>query len=78
MYSDINECVRSTEICDQRCVNTAGSYYCICEVGYELQDDKKTCKVNGKYTSIKNIYNTRVEQKMVILIKLMLTSKAKF
>ena len=32
--------------CTQNCVNTEGSYYCICDNGYELNDDKHTCEGN--------------------------------
>uniref|UniRef100_A0A8C8X7H2 Metalloendopeptidase n=1 Tax=Panthera leo TaxID=9689 RepID=A0A8C8X7H2_PANLE len=46
--------------CEQRCVNTLGSYKCACDPGYELAADKKTCevacggfitKLNGTITS---------------------------
>ncbi|MEJ1276392.1 tolloid-like [Cricetulus griseus] len=46
--------------CEQRCVNTLGSYTCACDPGYELAADKKTCevacggfitKLNGTITS---------------------------
>jgi hypothetical protein len=30
--------------CEQRCVNTLGSYTCACDPGYELAADKKTCE----------------------------------
>lgn len=30
--------------CEQRCVNTLGSYKCACEPGYELAPDKKSCE----------------------------------
>lgn len=29
--------------CQQICVNNDDSYVCICEVGYKLNADKKTC-----------------------------------
>uniref|UniRef100_A0A452V7P4 Metalloendopeptidase n=1 Tax=Ursus maritimus TaxID=29073 RepID=A0A452V7P4_URSMA len=46
--------------CEQRCVNTLGSFKCACDPGYELAADKKTCgvacggfitKLNGTITS---------------------------
>lgn len=43
---DINECEKYA-ICDQKCRNTEGSYSCYCDSKYSLQDDKRTCKVNG-------------------------------
>lgn len=33
--------------CEQRCVNTLGSYKCACDPGYELAADKRSCE--GKY-----------------------------
>lgn len=30
--------------CEQRCVNTLGSYTCACDPGYELAADKKACE----------------------------------
>ncbi|NXV38315.1 BMP1 protein, partial [Rissa tridactyla] len=46
--------------CEQRCVNTLGSYKCACDPGYELASDKRRCeaacggfltKLNGSITS---------------------------
>jgi len=44
--SDVDECAHYG-ICDQRCENLKGSYRCYCDAGYKLQDDKRTCKVEG-------------------------------
>ena len=30
--------------CEQRCVNTLGSYKCACDPGYELAADKRSCE----------------------------------
>nr|WBR46502.1 vitellogenin receptor [Coccinella septempunctata] len=43
---DINEC-EIYGICDQKCRNTPGSYECLCDHKYILQEDKKTCKAVG-------------------------------
>ena len=29
--------------CDQICMNTLGSFTCMCLTGYELNDDSTTC-----------------------------------
>lgn len=39
---DVNECA-SRNKCEQTCVNTDGGYYCACQRGYQLNDDKRTC-----------------------------------
>ena len=41
--TDVDECSEGTDICNQVCTNTIGSYKCSCNVGYELGLDKKTC-----------------------------------
>lgn len=30
--------------CEQRCINTLGSYRCACEPGYELAADRRSCE----------------------------------
>ncbi|XP_030385730.1 epidermal growth factor-like protein 7 [Scaptodrosophila lebanonensis] len=40
---DIDEC-RLDKPCDQKCVNTQGSYYCLCRPGFVLQPDQQSCK----------------------------------
>lgn len=46
--TDINECeVRDT--CQHECMNTPGSYRCVCPAGYRLMTNGKTCQ--GDYIS---------------------------
>lgn len=33
-------------ICDQKCKNIPGSYKCICDDGYSLENDGKSCKAH--------------------------------
>lgn len=41
---DVDECAKkSTNNCDMQCVNTEGSYQCICDSGYRLDGDGHTC-----------------------------------
>ena len=40
---DIDECISGDHECNQNCNNTDGSYKCICEDGYVLDNDMKTC-----------------------------------
>ena len=40
---DINECSSNNGGCQHNCYNTAGSYYCTCNTGWELSSDGQTC-----------------------------------
>ncbi|XP_072917600.1 bone morphogenetic protein 1-like [Hemitrygon akajei] len=60
-FKEVDECSRPDNGgCEQRCVNTLGSYKCACDPGYELANDKRSCeaacggfltKLNGSITS---------------------------
>lgn len=49
---DINECVSGKAVCpyNRRCVNTFGSYYCKCHVGFELK------YISGRYDCVGKIW----------------------
>lgn len=41
---DIDECIQNGILCKNgRCVNTEGSFQCICNAGFELTADGKNC-----------------------------------
>ena len=42
-YSDVDECLEGSHICEQICLNHAGHYKCACEVGCDLQSDGSSC-----------------------------------
>jgi hypothetical protein len=44
---DVNECMSNNGGCEQTCVNSEGSYECICSSGSRLDSDGKGCV--GKY-----------------------------
>lgn len=49
---DINECNLNTDGCEKYCHNLIGSYYCSCQVGYQLGPDLHACVgklINKKY-----------------------------
>ncbi|MBN3300558.1 bone morphogenetic protein 1a [Amia ocellicauda] len=60
-FKEMDECSKPDNgRCEQRCVNTLGSYKCACDPGYELASDKRSCeaacggfitKLNGSITS---------------------------
>ena len=41
---DVDECYEETDGCQQECVNTNGSYYCTCRIGYRLTSDGYNCE----------------------------------
>ena len=47
IFVDVNEC-EGVNDCQQRCINTVGSYNCSCQAGFMLNNDGRTC------TGIKN------------------------
>lgn len=43
-FADIDECIMNGVMCrNGRCVNTEGSFQCICNAGFELTPDRKSC-----------------------------------
>ncbi|KAJ3603850.1 hypothetical protein NHX12_028591 [Muraenolepis orangiensis] len=58
-FKEMDECSKPDNgRCEQRCVNTLGSYKCACDPGYELAPDKRSSacggfitKLNGSITS---------------------------
>ena len=46
---DINECLLNSSVCDQICLNTAGSYSCSCEPGYQLVNGTNICHGENFY-----------------------------
>ena len=48
---DIPDCMINHN-CTQRCVELEGSFNCSCYSGYQLQQDRVTCKGNYKYITL--------------------------
>lgn len=48
-FADINEC-SGDHGCNHTCSNTDGSYNCVCDRGYSLDDDERSC--TGMYNMI--------------------------
>ncbi|XP_059845641.1 collagen and calcium-binding EGF domain-containing protein 1 [Hypanus sabinus] len=43
---DIDECTKSNgSVCSHICLNTPGSYRCLCKEGFYLKEDGKTCNI---------------------------------
>ncbi|KAL4680587.1 hypothetical protein H8959_022528 [Pygathrix nigripes] len=40
----IDLCAEGTHGCEHHCVNSPGSYFCRCQVGFVLQQDQKSCR----------------------------------
>lgn len=46
---EVDECSRPDYgQCEQRCLNTLGSYRCACDPGYELAADKHSCESESR------------------------------
>lgn len=52
LFSDINECERS-DLCSPHgeCLNTDGSYQCICERGFSVSADGRRCEGEASYNN---------------------------
>ena len=55
--ADTDECLlnKDNRFCSQMCINTNGSYYCLCNDGFLLQSDNYNCI--GIYTYIHFMYS---------------------
>lgn len=49
--SDVDECSTANGNCTQNCINTGGSYHCVCNPGYQLEYNNRTCKGQFKQKS---------------------------
>ena len=47
---DIDECAEDRDGCAQICTDTDSSYFCSCEVGYDLARDRHGCNGEKKTT----------------------------
>ena len=56
MPVDIDECAEDTDGCAQICTDTDGSYFCSCEIGYDLAEDQHGCIGKEKHTCISSSY----------------------
>lgn len=43
-FPDIDECLDKNGGCTTYCNNTDGGYHCLCDPGYRLSWDDKTCE----------------------------------
>ena len=44
--TDIDECKIGNGRCDHKCINTDGSYHCMCKRGYKQAHDGRKCRGN--------------------------------
>lgn len=60
-FSDINECIEGQHNCksNQICMNTYGSFYCVCPRGYSAKTPQSRCKGEGSsdMSNLKHIFS---------------------
>ena len=56
-YTDIIECTSNNGYCEHSCINTIGSYKCLCDEGYVLNSNARSC--SGIYYSLLD-YNFKI------------------
>ena len=42
-YVDVDECQTSVNLCEHNCTNTLGSFECVCDEGFTLNEDLLNC-----------------------------------
>ncbi len=42
-HADVNECLNARGGCEHQCVNSEGTYECVCNVGYRLSSNGRSC-----------------------------------
>ncbi|KAI5101719.1 low-density lipoprotein receptor-related protein 2 [Silurus meridionalis] len=52
---DVDECVKTPDVCDHACKNSDGSYDCSCNQGYVLEPDRRTCTLTGELNLLVSI-----------------------
>ena len=60
--SDVDECEKGTVCFQGQCLNTDGSYQCVCEAGYKFSADAGDCEgtVNGYVCALTHTLSTSV------------------
>lgn len=76
---DVDECQTSTVLCSHTCINTPGSYRCLCHPNYVLDPDGRTCHANGNPPAIwvaskSHITSVKLEAKGPKLDRYLLTN----
>jgi len=49
LFADINECDEGTDDCDDLCIDTDGSYTCLCDGEFRRASDEKHCICKQSY-----------------------------
>ena len=49
LAADINECYELGRCANGQCVNVQGSYYCQCNPGFDLTEDRMSCQGRGAH-----------------------------
>lgn len=59
--SDIDECLQNGRICNNgRCINTDGSFHCVCNAGFQVAADGKNCEGKTFLNLLRNYSRKRL------------------
>ncbi|KAK1795605.1 hypothetical protein P4O66_001100 [Electrophorus voltai] len=62
--ASLDQCAMGHD-CEHICVSSDGSYRCKCNMGYVLNEDKKTCSRHGRLAVVNGTMNSTVCQKIL-------------
>ncbi len=76
LYTGVDECLVNNGGCQQSCVDTGNSFYCVCGQGFTVYPDSRTCWgwYSGRSTNIYTQYTIRKKPFIFNLSKIVQTS----
>jgi len=66
--ADVDECRDSHGGCEHECVNSQGSYQCVCHEGYSLRPDRRTCERSNRLCCLTHLVATTRPTSIVVVV----------